>query len=67
MIDAAKEVGRDPEAIEITLSGNFEPATAELYAGLGADRMVVFPPTGNLDKLPVKLESFRRDVMERFA
>jgi probable F420-dependent oxidoreductase len=67
MDEAAKAAGRDPAAIEITLSGNFEPATAELYAGLGADRMVVFPPTGNLDKLPQKLESFRRDVMERFA
>jgi len=67
MNEAARVAGRDPAAIEVTLGGDLGAESAERNARLGAARTVVYPPTGDLDALPSKLERFRRDVLERFA
>jgi probable F420-dependent oxidoreductase len=67
MEDAAREAGRDPRAIEITCSGAPQPDLAGRFRDAGIDRMVVFPPTGDLEKLPSLLETFRRDAIEKLA
>lgn len=65
MRDAAAAHGRHPAAIEITTAASLEPAVAEAFASQGVDRLLVSPPTGDLDALPDALERFRRDVMEQ--
>jgi probable F420-dependent oxidoreductase len=64
MRDAARASGRDPHAIEITTAASLDPSVTEAYAAQGVDRILVSPPTGDLDELPRALERFRRDVME---
>ena len=62
MDEEARDAGRDPAKIEITCSG---PATAERALSLadrGVDRMVVFPPSGDLAKLRSSLERFRNET-----
>jgi alkanesulfonate monooxygenase SsuD/methylene tetrahydromethanopterin reductase-like flavin-dependent oxidoreductase (luciferase family) len=67
MEGAAREAGRDPAAIEITCSGSPRAELACRYRDVGIDRMVVFPPTGDLEKLALFLETFRRDAVEKLA
>jgi probable F420-dependent oxidoreductase len=67
MTGAAREAGRDPDAIEITCSGPPRPELALRYRDAGIDRMVVFPPTGDLEKLESFLDGFRRDALEKLA
>jgi probable F420-dependent oxidoreductase len=65
MNEAAEEAGRDPSEIGITLTGTTRKGPAELCAELGADRVVILPPGGDLDgKLPERLERFSREVIE---
>ena len=64
MAQTAREAGRDPDAIEITCTGGFSRENAESWAGLGADRMLVSPRTGDLAKLRPLLEKFREEVIE---
>ncbi|MBW2497039.1 MAG: TIGR03619 family F420-dependent LLM class oxidoreductase [Deltaproteobacteria bacterium] len=64
----AEEAGRDPEAIGLTLTSTSDAKsareTAELCAELGAERVVVLPPRGELDgALPDELERFREQVI----
>jgi probable F420-dependent oxidoreductase len=65
MEQAARERGRDPAGIEISLSGEPTRECAELYASQGVDRTIVFPPVGDLDDLRKTLEPFRREVIEK--
>ncbi|MEM8926166.1 MAG: LLM class F420-dependent oxidoreductase [Actinomycetota bacterium] len=56
----ATEHGRDPDAIEISL-GSWSPRKDSLdkvreLADLGVGRLVILPPTHNLDKLPEAME-----------
>jgi len=67
MGDAARDAGRDPSAIEITCSGPARPELARRHRDAGIDRMVVFPPTGDLGKLAGFLDTFRRDAIEPLA
>lgn len=67
MEGTAREVGRDPATIEITCSGPPKPDLAERYRDSGIDRMVVFPPTGDLEKLRGFLDGFRREAIEKLA
>ena len=65
---AAEEAGRDPAAIGLTLTSTSDAKTAretaELCAELGAERVVVLPPRGELDgALPDELERFREQVI----
>lgn len=64
MYEAAESAGRDPHDIEITLTGTTEPEVAELCLELGADRVVILPPHGDIDALADDLESFRQRVIE---
>jgi probable F420-dependent oxidoreductase len=67
MRETAREHGRDPGAIEVTSVGNFDPAVADAYARAGVDRMLVSPPTADLDELAEMLGTFRKDVMSAHA
>jgi probable F420-dependent oxidoreductase len=67
MDGAAREAGRDPSSIEITCSGPPRPDLAERYRDLGVDRLVVFPPTGDLEEVRRFLDGFRRDAIEKLA
>jgi probable F420-dependent oxidoreductase len=64
MEEAARACGRDPSAIEITCVGDLRAETARSWAGAGASRMVVSPPTGDLDALREVLAEFRDGVIE---
>ncbi len=67
MEEAARAHGRDPAAIPITCAGSAQLESAELYQRLGVERMVIFPPSGDLAALRRSLESFSRDVIQKFA
>lgn len=67
MEETARACGRDPDRIEITCMGEPGVASARLYQGLGVQRMVIFPPAGDLAVLRRSLESFSRNVIEKFA
>jgi probable F420-dependent oxidoreductase len=64
MTDAANAAGRDPNAIEITCVGDLHLETAQAYADLGVTRMLISPPTGDLEPLDEQLTAFQRDVIE---
>ena len=66
MREAATAAGRSAEAIEITTASGLDPGVCEAFARQGVDRLLVSPPTGDLDALPKALETFRRDVMEAY-
>ncbi len=67
MEEAAREVGRDPAAIEITCSGELTAESVERHSRLGVDRLVVFPPSGELAALRRALEPLSRELIEQFA
>jgi probable F420-dependent oxidoreductase len=63
--ESANERGRDPAAVELTLLGTPDLASAEALAGMGAGRMVVAARDGDLDRLRAGMERFRAEVIER--
>ncbi len=72
VVRTAEEVGRDPSSIRLTLTSTSDAKsaleTAERCAELGAERVVVLPPKGELDgSLPDELERFRDQVMSRLV
>jgi probable F420-dependent oxidoreductase len=67
MRESAREHGRDADAIEVTTGGSLDPRSCESLRKQGVDRMIVSPPTGDLEKLRPKLEEFRRSVIEPHA
>jgi len=64
--ESAESSGRDPRAIELTLLGTPDRASADSIHGLGAGRMIIAALDGDLARLGSTLERFKRDVMERF-
>ena len=65
----AERAGRDPGAVGLTLTSTSDAktarATAELCARLGAERVVVLPPKGELDgALPDELARFKETVLD---
>jgi len=69
---AADEAGRDPGSIGLTLTSTSDEktayASAELCADLGAERVVVLPPKGDLDGvLPEALARFKETVIDPFS
>lgn len=66
MRESAAEAGRDPGRIELTLIGLPDAASAERNARLGAGRTVIAAKSGDLTALRRDLESYRREVIERF-
>jgi len=67
MRETASENGRDPDALEITTATGLDPTATAAYAAQGVHRVLVSPPTGDLDLLADSLADFRRDVMDRYA
>jgi probable F420-dependent oxidoreductase len=69
---AAEEVGRDPRSVGLTLTSTSDAKTAfetaESCAKLGAERVVVLPPRGELDGgLPDELGRFKETVIDQFG
>lgn len=69
---AAEQAGRDPKTIGLTLTSTSDAATAfataETCAELGAERVVVLPPKGELDgALPTELLRFKETVIDQFS
>lgn len=65
----AERAGRSPGAVGLTLTSTSDAktarATAELCARLGAERVVVLPPKGELDgALPDELARFKETVLD---
>ncbi len=72
VMESADEAGRDPRSVGLTLTSTSDAKTAletaELCAELGAERVVVLPPKGELDgALPDELARFRDQVMAKLA
>jgi probable F420-dependent oxidoreductase len=66
--ETAAAAGRSEDAVKVTLTGTTKRGPAELCAELGAERCVILPPGGDLDgKLPVRLERFAREVIEKLS
>jgi len=65
MRESAAQAGRDPGAIELTLIGMPDLASAERNARLGAGRTVIAAKSGDLADLRRDLERYRREVIER--
>lgn len=65
MDESARQHGRDPAAIALTLIGGADLKSAEFCARLGADRMVVAADHRNLDELRRWVEKFSNDVIRR--
>jgi len=65
MTEEAEAHGRDPHAIELTLLGTPDLASADSLMEQGADRIVIAARDGDLDRLRNVLERFRTGVMER--
>jgi probable F420-dependent oxidoreductase len=63
----ARDQGRDPRSLEITCLGSLDAASARSCAERGVSRMLVSPPTGELEALRPVLEKFRDEVIRRFA
>jgi probable F420-dependent oxidoreductase len=64
---AAKDAGRNPDAIEITAGGAMDPEGAKPYIDLGVSRLVV-PPLGfDLDTLRDQLPRFADNVIAKLA
>lgn len=64
---AAREAGRDPATIDVTTSGPPKREAAARLADAGVDRMVVYAPSGDLEKLEAFLERFHSEVMEPYG
>jgi len=72
VMESAEEAGRDPGSVGLTLTSTSDAKTsletAELCASLGAERVVVLPPKGELDgALPDELERFRDQVITKLG
>lgn len=68
---SAEAAGRRPTDVRLTLTSTSDAKTAyetaELCARLGAERVVVLPPEGELDgALPEELARFKRTVIDQF-
>lgn len=65
MSRAAKDAGRDPDAIEITAGGALDLDGAKRYADLGVSRLIV-PPLGfDLETLKTQFGNFADNVISK--
>jgi len=60
---AAKELGRDPSSIEMTVGGARTVAEAERLAALGVDRLVIAVRSKDTDAVGEELARFGEDVI----
>jgi probable F420-dependent oxidoreductase len=72
VMQTAEENGREPSSVGLTLTSTSDARTAyetaERCAELGAERVVVLPPKGELDgALPDELERFRDQVIAKLG
>lgn len=64
MAESAREAGRDPDEIEITVAGAPNRDLAEACREQGIGRFLISPSTGDLDLMRSSLESFQKEVMQ---
>jgi len=64
MAESAREVGRNPDEIEITVAGAPDRNFAEACREQGIGRFLISPPTGDLVDMRSGLESFRKEVIQ---
>ena len=64
MADSAREVGRDPSDIEVTVVGAPDGGFAENCRDQGISRFLVSPTSGEISEIRQSLEGFRKEVME---
>jgi probable F420-dependent oxidoreductase len=64
---AARDTGRDPDAIEVTAGGAFDHDGAARLADAGVDRLVIPPLTFNLEKLRSRLGQFADEVVSKLG
>ncbi|MCA9502868.1 MAG: LLM class F420-dependent oxidoreductase [Spirochaetaceae bacterium] len=72
VMETADKAGRDPQSVRLTLTSTSDAKTAletaERCAELGAERVVVLPPKGELDgALPDELARFRDQVIAKLG
>jgi len=72
VMESAEQAGRPADAVKLTLTSTSDAKTAletaEFCAELGAERVVVLPPKGELDgALPDELERFRDQVIAKLG
>ncbi len=72
VMESAEKAGRPLDAVKLTLTGTSDAKTAletaEFCAELGADRVVVLPPKGDLEAaLPEELARFRDQVIAKLG
>lgn len=62
---AAKDAGRDPDAIEVTAGGAFDPDGVQRFADLGVDRIVIPPLAFDVENLEKQLGLFSENVISK--
>jgi probable F420-dependent oxidoreductase len=65
MRTAAKEAGRDPDAIEVTSGGGLDIDSVTRAADLGVDRYTIPPPAFDLENLRSRLGKFSDTVIAK--
>jgi alkanesulfonate monooxygenase SsuD/methylene tetrahydromethanopterin reductase-like flavin-dependent oxidoreductase (luciferase family) len=65
MRDAAKEAGRNPDAIELTSTTTANVDAVKAAQDVGVTRVVFGPPTGNPAKLRAGLERIANEVIAK--
>ena len=63
MRSSARDAGRDPDAIEVTYTGDWEPDTARRYADAGIHRMALPPPRVELGELDDHLARYHEQTI----
>jgi probable F420-dependent oxidoreductase len=65
MRQAAEDVGRDPDAIEVSVGGRPDPASIEALRALGVSRFMLAPPAMDAAGIRPALERFAEDVIAK--
>jgi probable F420-dependent oxidoreductase len=64
MADSAREVGRDPSDIEVTVVGAPDRGFVENCRDQGISRFLISPASGEISEIRKSLEGFQKEVME---
>ena len=62
---AAAEAGRDPQAVEVSAGGAFDPAGIEKLRDMGVSRLMVPPLAFDADGIRGALEVFQENVISK--
>ncbi|MCH2184324.1 hypothetical protein MK280_00470, partial [Myxococcota bacterium] len=64
MAESAREAGRDPSDIEVTVVGAPDRGFAESCRDQGIARFLVSPASGEINQIRDSLAGFQKEVME---